>query len=526
MKQYSEYRTKYTWFDIILACLLAVMFGFFSFCTLSSGHTFISDDYAAYLLEAFSIANGDFDEQVKRNYILHPSPISDEANQEQELVYVWGYPLMLAPIYKVFGFDRTDYHSLVYYALPTAVSFAGLGAFMFLFMRRRFGWSAALLLTVLCCLNIHVFWDTGSIQTDIPFFMLSVLLYLLVEIYLSSNHRVFWGVLLGMAMWLTHETRLNGMTVCAAVAAAHLFFFVKERQEKDQKPSAWVQLLPYLVFGALVLITEYLWLRPATSNMSDFGDSTQKSFVTNITYYIRMMHEWLDTFWFYGDLRRYNGPYMMYITMALCLLGMIVHGIRHNTHLTVLLLGTLAVLVSLPYVQGHRYLFNIMPLIILFAAYGLQFLFKLLTGKFKEPFRKGIAGVLWIVSVLGCIGPIRYIHAYSRSMYQIRGNPKAITDTYSDESIAMYHYIQENTAEDCTIAFIKPRSLYLNTLRMGFNPEENGHVLEDADYFLIFNNGGQGDLLEEAPQFEKIYGNVLLSLYQNTQRTMSDSLTD
>ena len=518
MKQYNEYRTKYTWFDIILACLLALMFGFFSFCTMNSGHTFISDDYAAYLLEAFSIADGDFDEQVKRNYILHPSPISDEANQEQELVYVWGYPLMLAPIYKAFGFDRTDYHSLVYYALPTAVSFAGLGAFMFLFMRRRFGWSVALLLTVLCCLNIHVFWDTGSIQTDIPFFMLSVLLYLMVEIYLSSDHKVFWGVLLGAAMWLTHETRLNGMTVCLAVAAAHLFFCLRQRHEEDQKAKVWIQLLPYLVFVGLVLITEYLWLRPATSNMSDFADSTQKSFVTNITYYIRMLHEWLDTFWFYGRLGRYNGPHMMYITMALVVLGIIVHGIRHNIHLTFLTVGTLVVLVSLPYVQGHRYLFNVMPLIILFAAYGLQFLFSLLTRWIKEPVRKGIAVVICVFAVMGCVEPIQYIHAYSQSIYRVRGEPKAITDTYSDESIAMYHYIQENTAEDSMIAFIKPRSLYLNTLRMGFNPEENGHSLENADYFLIFNNGGQGGMLEDAPHFRLIYDNALLSLYQNTQK--------
>ena len=141
MKQYSEYRTKYTWFDILLACLVAALLGFLSFCTLDSGHTFISDDYAAYLLEAFSIVDGDFDEQVKRNYILHPSPISDEATQEEELVYVWGYPLVLAPIYKVFGFDRTDYHTLVSYAAPTAATFACLGALLYLFMRRRFGWS-------------------------------------------------------------------------------------------------------------------------------------------------------------------------------------------------------------------------------------------------------------------------------------------------------------------------------------------------------------------------------------------------
>lgn len=518
MNPYSEYRTRYTAVDIVLAVLLVVMLGFLSFCTLSSGHSFISDDYAAYLVEAFSIADGTFDEQVKRNYILHPSPISDEAGPEQELVYAWGYPMMLAPIYKLFGFDRTDYHSVSYYAAPTAAAFACLGAALFLFLRRRFGMGPSLLLTVLCCLNIHVFWDAGSIQTDITFFALSVLLYLLIEIFLSSDKKIVWGILLGVAMWLTHETRLNGLTVCLAMALAHLLHFLLYERKKEVKTGLLVQLIPYIVFVLLVFISECLWLRPATSNMSDFADSTTSSFVSNAKYYVRLMHEWLDTFWFYGNLAKYNGAHMMYITMAFCLLGMIAHGIKHNLHLTVLVVGTLIVLVSLPYVQGHRYIFNIMPLIIMFAAYGVQFLFSLVIKGMCKPVRTAIAVIVCVVAVMGCVGPVRRIYSYSQSVYRTKGNPKAITDTYSDESISMYRYIQQNTAEDCMIAFIKPRSLYLNTLRMGFNPEENGHSIENADYFLIFNNGGQGELMSESPHFEYVFGNALLSLYQNTLR--------
>lgn len=45
---------------------------------------------------------------------------------------------------------------------------------------------------------------------------------------------------------------------------------------------------------------------------------------------------------------------------------------RTNLHLTLLLIGPLAVVFSLPYKQGLRYFYNVLPLIIMYCLYGLQ----------------------------------------------------------------------------------------------------------------------------------------------------------
>ena len=96
------------------------------------------DDYAAYISEGISIADGYFDEQVKLNLFMHPSILPEEA-RSGSLVYVWGYPLIMALVYKFVGFDRVSFSSIIYYKLPSALALALLAGVLFLFLRRRMG---------------------------------------------------------------------------------------------------------------------------------------------------------------------------------------------------------------------------------------------------------------------------------------------------------------------------------------------------------------------------------------------------
>ena len=62
---------------------------------------------------------------------------------------------------------------------------------------------------------------------------------------------------------------------------------------------------------------------------------------------------------------------------------------------------------------------------------------------------------------------------------------------YSKQAIELYQYIQNNIPSDKTIAFEKPRALYLNTQRMSFVPETNNHIAEAADYYLFIKTGNE-----------------------------------
>lgn len=61
-----------------------------------------------------------------------------EEATDGKLVYVWGYPLMLAGVYKIVGFDRVNYSSIIWYKIPLLLSLAFTGGALTLFFRRRF----------------------------------------------------------------------------------------------------------------------------------------------------------------------------------------------------------------------------------------------------------------------------------------------------------------------------------------------------------------------------------------------------
>ena len=78
----------------------------------------------------------------------------------------------------------------------------------------------------------------------------------------------------------------------------------------------------------------------------------------------------------------------------------------------------------------------------------------------------------------------------------------------------MYAYIQENIPEDATVAFFKPRALYLNTGRHGLSPYEPQYELTDTDYYLHYCE--EKFLIDETVEdmYELVYENPELALYK------------
>ena len=127
---------KYTVRDYIAALLVTVFVLLTGIPSLTTGVPEWGDDFAAYINEGIAIAEGDFHELTIKNYTMHPSTYSAEASDDG-LVYVWGYPLFLAGIYKMVGFDRVDYSTVIYYKIPSLLALSLLGGVQVLFYRRK-----------------------------------------------------------------------------------------------------------------------------------------------------------------------------------------------------------------------------------------------------------------------------------------------------------------------------------------------------------------------------------------------------
>ena len=434
------------------------------------------DDHAAYISEGIAIADNSLNEQAEINYFYHPSLLTKEAN-DGRLIYAWGYPLLQACIYKLAGFNRMNYSSVIWYKIPLILSLAMLGGVLFLFFRRRFNLLISVFLALLFCLSGDLIESVNKLYSDLPFVLFSFLTFLLMEWYSERPGSPILAVGYGFALWLTYATRLNGVSVCVMALLGHI---LSQRKEFISKKRFRKNIIPYAFFSVLVLITERLWLTPATQNLSDVGAVSITTVWDNLYYYA------FKVITYFSTLPGIQIRPLGFIIPVFCVLGFVKNGFGRNLYLSVLVIGSFIVLVLLPYQQGLRYLYNVLPILLMYAAYGVlnavKWTMKLIRNR-KNLYIAGTVAAYSVAIILlfssGTCQIIRDVRNISD-----RGTPTE-TDVYSEYAVEMYEYIQNHTSRDAVVAFAKPRVLYLNTERLSFRPGYNGHELADADYLLL-----------------------------------------
>ncbi len=470
---------KYDFKDLLCALFVTLFIFILGAGFLTKGAIYWGDDFAAYISEGISIAEGTFDQQQKINYFYHPSPLPEEA-ADGTLVYVWGYPLLQAVVYKLVGFD---FQSIIFYKIPALLGLALTGGCLVLFFCRRFSLLVSVFLSVIFCMSGDFLDAPETMYADVPFLFFSMLVLLLMEMFtdevVKNKPVVLTSLAAGAAMWMTYETRLNGIAICLA---AFLGFVISSFTNKVRLKQSWKVLFPYIVMGILVFVSEHFWLAPATANLSDF---LQKSEINTLEHYTFLLSAYFSTL--FGIYIPHSGL----VLLAVGILGMATRGWKNNLYLTILTVGTFLVVINLPYVQGLRYLYQTILFVVMYIAYGFQFIGSGIMNFCTKVFKPGektdpnrmwqliSTTVLCMILIIASISPVfRSIRSFERR------DEKGQMDVYSDEAIEVYNYIQNHVPYDEVIAFAKPRALYLNTGHISMRPDVNGHKLEDADYYL------------------------------------------
>lgn len=497
---------EYTRRERLLAALVSLILFVLGACTLTPGTTTWGDDNAAYINEGVAIAEGHFSDQVKINYYYHPSDLPDEAENDS-LVYAWGYPLLLSVVYRIVGFDRVGFSSVIWYKIPSLLCLSLTGGVLTLFLRRRFSRYAAAGAAIVFCMSGNLFEALNGLYSDLSFLFFSMLTFFLMEYFAANSRntklRSWLGLFYGITLWMTYETRLSGFTVCGAAMLGHIMILLRQRCRLDWK-DLYLQLLPYLVMGLLILISEHFWLAPATQNLSDIGKPAEENLRR---YYQKSIFDFFDT------LPRVPFSGMGYVFLAAFFIGLVVKGFRENLYLTLLLIGTLAVDLSLPYKNGLRYLYNVLPIMIMYCLYGFQTVGTLICRIWKPA--KGTLGRAIVVVTAAEVLFFSCANQVYRGGYNIIHWGESYSyDMYSPEAKEIYRFIQEEIPEDSIIAFGKPRALYLNTGRMSFRTGQNGHQLTEADYYLKHKHINLDDDIIETAGMEIIMENNYLVLYQ------------
>ena len=514
MKQRSGKHNR----DILIALALALAVVLLTGTVLNCQHNW-GDDFAAYLLEGTAIAEGRFGEQVSQNYALHHR-LDPRVDYGRTHVYVWGYPLLLAAVCRAAGYDRTDFSTVVFYKLPNLL-FLGVFVFVFyLLMRKRFCISVSALLTVTFAVCARITEYTNSILTEIVFTAMCYACFLAAEKLWKQRTvrpRILYGILLGVLFWYNYEVRLNGIVVLLCVLLGQALDRLVFRRREKPVPEDLLSLVPYAVFLLLLFVSDTLILKAATSGASDLAKGSLQGFFGNVRIYYEAMHEWLHDVLFHGKGggRAFSKVIVDLAIWAVLLLfgiGVVRDGFkRRNLYLTVYMLGSFIGTCMLAHNQWIRYIVNLLPLFLMYAAYGVKACADLLQKALradenkKAGFRRIAVPALAACLTLYAVLPLAGKAVRNGGNWQEHGRY-----AYSGNAVKMYRYIRENVPEDSVIQCNQYRALLLNTGRLTIHTAGDTAV---ADYYLHIDECSDAKWFSTG-EFEEILNCDSLVLYR------------
>lgn len=456
------------------------------------GHNW-GGDFSQYIAQARAVAKGSIAEWYEKNLFI----IEHSVEGLGSTVYPWGFPLLLAPLYLLFG------ENLFVFKLLVIACFGGSILAAFLFFDKYLPRIPAVILTLFIALNPVYLEKTDSINSDIPCMLFSILAIYFVELYLKdSRHIAKNGILAGFFIFCAVQTRTMAFALIAALICVDLLVVICSFWQDRIRASLlffqsygkrkWYhRLIPYGVFTICTFIINFFLPQAGGSYLSYFSFTLE-----NVK---EMMKRYYECF------HEFFGPFFL-IFLVFGLIGMI-RCFKSQIYLVIYVVGGLFLLLVYEYYQGPRFLFSVFPFLFLFAYYGVQSIYEWLAGKW----------VYYIAGVFAAVVLILYIIQNGKENLSVRRSISAPIDAYSTDAEGVYAYINENIDDDSIICFFKPRVLYLNTNVYSYTKEDDAAALKEADYVLLWCNDFWDSIrasIEKDGTYELIYQNNQFFLYK------------
>ena len=506
---------------LLAVCLFLTVF-LSGFCSLDNNCDW-GDDFAAYMTDGIAIAEGKYGEQIHTNAFLR------YGSREEDAVHVhsFGMPLTHALVYRICGFDREGFHNLFIYKLPSLLLLSAMCAVYYLFLQRRADRYISVVLALVLCCSRTFFHAIQNLGNDVMFMALTVLCFYEADMLtLQEKRSVSRAAFTGFLLWALVSVRLNGFGVLAAV----LLYYVCCLLKKKQAP-VFCDLIPCIVFAALYLVINCLiFPKPtSTSSISDitwagirsgteyyflqlfyyFSSVIENLLIAPIRYILHIPVPGKDSISLYGTLNFFFTAAFF----ALMILGLLTEGFRENTAVTVFIIASFLVTSGLNLGQGLRYLYNILPFLYMYFAYGFDLLIRLRKKLPIKTDQKTKSRVCGICTAILC--GLVFVSVIRSDAENIKKPVRDLMTAYSDSAVETYGFIMDNVDRDSTIAFFKPRALYLNTDVKAFLPGRNGMTVEDGDYYLYYKPGSEFLLSEdEQENYTAVFENEEFKLFE------------
>jgi hypothetical protein len=410
---------------LVLAVTIVVV-AIFYVVTLKPGHVFVNDDFAAYIMHATNFVEGRSYSDIR--YIPNPdamwlSPVTG---------YPPVYPMILAPVYRIFGLD------LRAFKIATVLCFAGFLIVYAELIREQLGLAGCAVLLPLVSLN-PVFWDQRDfILSEFPYLLFSFAALLVIErvyVDLEPDQIDFRGALLTSTLiYCAYGTRTIGIALILGLVAADLIKF--------RRPSRF--LICVLTFTGLFIGAQTLLLTSPAGYVSAFHFSLH-TVATNTLYYGKT----LSYVWANGFSKQLQIVVALVFTIA-ATWNFVKSLLRERGAKEFYLLAYLAVLLAWNSEIGLRGLLPILPL---YFFYGLRQWIRLFE-RARLPVRLIAVGAAVALAVVSYAGEIKHESSLP--------NEPNVADASAKE---MFAFVRAHTSPEDVLVFPKPRTLALFTDR-------------------------------------------------------------
>lgn len=450
----------------ITLLIILLLYVFCAAASLSRGHNW-GDDFAAYIMQARSIVTGTEKTFIEQNSFT----VLNSSVPFGPFAYPWGYPIILALFYAVFGVN------VLALKIPNILLFVLFLIIFYKLVRKRLTeWESILLISIFA-FNPYLIDFQNNLLSDIPFLFFSTLAILLIDGSIQESEHIpdspVNNLILGIFIFLAAFIRTTGILLIPTLLVCHLIAIFLHRKKIKEHPRILVgYLIPYIVFGCLWLVSSIILPAGDSSYFLEFASfNFLGSLKGNLIYYFLLAQEFLTGATF---------PDVIYgFLLAFLMIGIIVR-IKEDYLFMIYSVITIGTLFNWPSQQGLRFIFPILPFFIYFSFQGMK---TALSEAIKQHhvFGTTLTYWFWIAMLL-----IFAVHSGQivRANFAVDRQMEGPFDPYSQD---MFKFVRNDTPSNSVIVFAKPRAMRLMTDRNAIMIYKCSE-LSRGDYTVIATN--------------------------------------
>ncbi|MBF0562726.1 MAG: hypothetical protein HQL37_12040 [Alphaproteobacteria bacterium] len=436
-------------FFLVLLASLVLVSGLLMFSLITNGHDW-GGDFSGYIMQAKSLVEGDTDAFVQRNRFT----IENTGPGLGPIAYPWGFPLILAPIYALYGLD-----------LP-ALKMAGLLSYACFLLVLYFGFANTcskawlFVFVVFFAFNPTMIEFVNHIMSDLPFLLFSTIAMALIGTVLIERRPIISPfidhVLIGVAIGMACLVRTNGLLLVAVLAGVQILQAVGGRRTLNCIVPHAVFLVTNLLEHALLPEggDSYFSFRNSATYLMLLNSLTADNIYSNAAYNFNMIITFIDT-------RIEALPLFSAVPPALAAIGA-TKSIRRTYHWLGYIALTFLLYSIWPWRQGIRFLFPLLPFYVLLIIIGLESIADGIVRHTRQP----MLGLLLFASAF--VWDLSQAHRSLLALDALTNSRETQDGPFGDGATRLFSFIKSESQPDDILIFRKPRVIALLTGRRAF----------------------------------------------------------